>query len=470
MPNRSVLPGRFQVASRTGHVRTVLEAMAEKKDFYVPTDRIEPLDWLEDRVTEPGSLEGSADQLPVVAVGVDGSYESVEARPGMPSVRYGYIQTAAVMLRLDRYQELQSARFIDPVALYKAHRSALVEIDFPTSGAYIREGVGIVDSWRESVYESFRTKSVSLSEVEISLLEQLFEVHGSPGQPAQTLTIPRCPRPRCGQTNIEVPRTPVRCPGCGGFVYPTDILRIAEEVDDYSPNVTSLGRLMQVVEVLTLTAIIKLFWTRSRDLLTRMVFIADGPLAVFGTPAKLKTQILAYLQAMNHNGTMPYVCGVEKSGEFVEFAETLGSYVEDTLEPGTLITVDDFVIQKVKNNPELVDYGQETYFGRKFFYYTKDRSMLVLTVPPDKGHPYGQGVGQPEPTAYRSLPAILSAIDMTGSSMYRNAIVPIALAHNAAAYPVGVGTDVLRLAAREILGLNAGEGKSSQLESLRGLR
>ena len=115
--------------------------------------------------------------------------------------------------------------------------------------------------------------------------------------------------------------------------------------------------------------------------------------------------------------------------------------------------VDDEVISRIKNRTDVADFGQETYFGRKFFYYTKDASMLVITVPPPTGVPYGEGVGQPSEDSYPALPKVLSAIDETGSSMYRDAIVPIALAHEAAAYPIGVGTDVLKLAAREILGL-----------------
>ena len=39
--------------------------------------------------------------------------------------------------------------------------------------------------------------------------------------------------------------------------------------------------------------------------------------------------------------------------------------------------------------------------------------------------------------------------------MYRDGLIPVALAHAKAAYPIGVGTDVLRLAARHKLGLGS---------------
>ena len=37
--------------------------------------------------------------------------------------------------------------------------------------------------------------------------------------------------------------------------------------------------------------------------------------------------------------------------------------------------------------------------------------------------------------------------------MYRDGLIPVALAHSKAAYPIGVGTDVLRLVAKRKLGL-----------------
>jgi hypothetical protein len=122
------------------------------------------------------------------------------------------------------------------------------------------------------------------------------------------------------------------------------------------------------------------------------------------------------------------------------------------LEPGTLIRVDDYVIAKVKNNDQ--PYGRDTYWGRKFFYFTCDRRMIVLTAPPDEGDPYQTAGDRSDPALYSSLRNLVDIVDKTGSSMYRNAVVPVALAHEAAAYPLGVGTDILKLVARRRLRLD----------------
>ena len=106
-----------------------------------------------------------------------------------------------------------------------------------------------------------------------------------------------------------------------------------------------------------------------------------------------------------------------------------------------------------------IAYGAETYWGRKFIYRSLDGRVVVITVPPATGQPYDDHGGQPDPEAYPCLPAILDVVDRTGSSMYRDGLIPAALAHAKAAYPIGVGTDVLRLVARRRLGLDPRHGE-----------
>ena len=78
------------------------------------------------------------------------------------------------------------------------------------------------------------------------------------------------------------------------------------------------------------------------------------------------------------------------------------------------------------------------------------------TVLPPTGAPYDTDGGHPDPEHYPTLPAILDVIDRTGSSMYVDGIIPVAVAHGKAAFPIGVGTDVLRLVATRRLGLDRG--------------
>ena len=446
--------GEFERARRTGHTETVVRALAEKASFYVPAEQVADLTWLRPKAYPKALLSGAQLVRLEHAIAVDGSRQSVEARPGLPSVRYGYVQAAAVYLDLEAIASQRAERFVDPVVLRQASRRALVSLDFPIAGAYRRPGIDIRQSWRELVDALFRSKRVDVNGLNQTLLDLLYLLHGTPSTPATVIPI-NCTA--CGARAIPVPSDGRSCPssGCGERLFPTDVLGLHEEVVEEGSNESPLTRLMQAVELLILLGLMTLLWRLARDeYLTRTLFVLDGPLALYGPGAPIMRRALAFVQHMAQAvpGGGPYLCGVEKTGTFVDYARAIARY--DGLRPGELLRVDAEVIGRVTNSPNPQQYGKDDYWGRKFFYRSLDGRVLVLTVPPAVGMAYDRTGGQPDPSSYPTLPSILDVIDRTGSAMYQDAIIPIALAHGAAAYPIGVGTDVLKLVARRKLGLD----------------
>ena len=453
MPYTTV-SGRPERASRTGHVNAVVRAAAERSSIYVPAEHVTDLSWLAGKKRYRSDLarpEGAARLTSALAV--DGSRVVVPVRDGLPSVRHGYAQAAAAYVDLTVLESRPGQRFVDPLALSRAVNTALVSFDLPVAGAYTRPGISLEESWREAVDEIFRTKKVEVDGLDQTLLDLLLLLHGRPGRPAATVPV-NCPHRGCGHKDEPVGHRGGDCPSCGGRLLPTDVLRLHEEVVEDGTNEVPLSRLMQVVELLVLIGLATLLWEQAReDLLPSTLFILDGPLAMYGPPAKLRARALAYVQALAATtpGDGPFVCGVEKTGALADYAQTLARH--DAVEPGELLVVDQEVLTRVTNSSNPRAYGAETYWGRKFVYRALDGRVVVPTVPPAEAAPYDDAGGRPDPSAYPSLPAILDVIDRTGSSMYANGLIPVALAHGAAAYPIGVGTDVLRLVARHRLGL-----------------
>jgi hypothetical protein len=455
MPYTTV-SGGFEQASRLGHTQAVVRALADRASFYVPAEHLQDLAWLQAKVRSKTNLPRppDADRL-VGVIGVDGSLMPVQVRDGLPSVHYGYAQAAAIWLDIDAMESQRQERFVDPVVLHNAVNSALVSVDMPLAGAYLRQGMSIQESWRESIYSLFRTKKIEVNRLDQSLLQLLMLLHGLPGAPAVTLSVD-CPHGQCNERGVLVGADGADCPSCGRRLYPTDTLRIYEEVTEEGSNQMALGRLMQVIELLVMVGLTTLLWEQSRhDLLRSTLFIIDGPLAVYGPPAKLRGRAVTYFQQMiaTTPGAGPYLCGVEKTGTAFDYATTLVRH--DALKPGDLLIIDAEVLAAVINANNPIAYGAETYWGRKFIYRSLDGRVVVITVPPASGQPYDDHGGQPGPDGYPSLPAILDVIDRTGSSMYRDGLIPVALAHSKAAFPIGVGTDVLRLVAKRKLGLES---------------
>lgn len=454
MPYETIT-GSHELASRLGHSTAAVRAIADQRTFHVPAEALRDADDIRKRVRPRADFVfPSADKQLSSALAIDGSYVVERVRDGLPSVLYGFAQAAAAYVDLNIMETQKAARFVDPYAMHKAVNTALVTLDLPVAGAYTREGVDIATSWREAIDQLFRTKRIEVNRLDQSLLDILFLVHGRPGVPESRLRV-NCPTEDC-QKDVPVPAAGVACDACGVKLFPTDVLRIHEEVGEEGSNQSALGRLMSVVELMVLVGLTTLLWEQSRyDLLPSTLFIVDGPLAVYGPPAKLRGRALDYFQAMDAEtpGDGPYLCGLEKSGAMVDYARQLARH--DVVGPGELLVCDEEVIQRVTNAANARGYGKETYWGRKFIYRALDGRVVVPTIMPIVGAPYDANGGKPDPKDYPTLPAILDVIDRTGSSMYLDGIIPVAAAHGKAAFPIGVGTDVLRLVATRRLGLDA---------------
>ena len=450
MPYETV-GGTHELASRLGHSTAAVRAIADQRTFHVPAEALRDVEEIRKRIRHRADFNSSASRL-LSALAVDGSYVVERVRDGLPSVMYGFAQAAAAYLDLGVLETQKAQRFVDPYEVARAVNTALVTLDLPVAGAYTREGVDIETSWREAIDQLFRAKKIEVNRLNQTLLELLFLLHGKPGEPASTVPV-NCPTESCNK-DVRVPLAGVECDGCGRWLFPTDVLRIHEEVGEEGSNQSSLGRLMSVVELLVLVGLATLLWEQSRqELLPTTLFITDGPLAVYGPPAKLRGRALDYFQAMAATtpGAGPFVCGSEKSGAMVDYARQLARH--DVLAPGDLLVCDEDVIARVTNATNARAYGKETYWGRKFVYRALDGRVVVPTVMPPSGAPYDANGGQPDPKDYPTLTAILDVIDRTGSSMYVDGIIPVAAAHGKAAFPIGVGTDVLRLVATTRLGL-----------------
>lgn len=452
MPYETVA-GSHEIASRLGHSTAAVRAVADSRTFHVPAEALRDAEDLRKKVRNRADFAFPAEDARLTAaLAIDGSYVVERIRDGLPSVLYGFAQTAAAFVDLAVMETQKAERFVDPYEIERAVNTALITLDLPVAGAYTREGVDIATSWRESIDHLFRIKKIEVNRLDESLLDLLFLLHGRPGAAARVVKV-NCPTTDCNK-DIEVSVDGRECDACGVWLFPTDVLRIHEEVGEEGANQSALGRLMSVVELLVLVGLATLLWEQSRhDLLPTTLFIVDGPLAMYGPPAKLRGRALDYFQRMYSDtpGLAPSICGLEKSGAMVDFARQLARH--GVLDPGQLMVCDDEVLGRVTNASNARAYGKETYWGRKFIYRALDGRVVVPTVMPASGDPYDSNGGMPDPMDYPTLPAILDVIDRTGSSMYVDGIIPVAAAHGKAAFPIGVGTDVLRLVATQRLGL-----------------
>ncbi|MEU4411388.1 hypothetical protein AB0F88_43385 [Streptosporangium sp. NPDC023963] len=213
---------------------------------------------------------------------------------------------------------------------------------------------------------------------------------------------------------------------------------------------------MNVLELLTFLWQIRIFSVANDGrLLPHVAFILDGPLSMFGRPAGLKRYALRFLQDMHASELragrvgLPVIIGLEKGGTIAEHA----GHIRKHIPPGTLMCLPDWYIRDhIQHRAGNRSYGYDTDYGRRFIYRATDGRVLVFSIPPlPVGEPIDDADGV-ELSRYPTLSSSAKLLDKIGTLLYQDAVIPVALAHNFAALPLGTGSQVLTNLAQDVLG------------------
>lgn len=443
--------GRFERARSIGHIPIIDNALVQERlrSYRVFSSDSSP--------TVDTDFIVSADSLGASSSGeikwifcFDGSPHEVAVRETFPSTRVGYIQIAGVLVHLDEMLEQGAAQFVDPSIIRQVIQEAMQGMVLPGSNVCRPDMDTVRDSWRADVFEIFRDYKVEGQ----SLLDIFMLLVGFSDKQSLTgeIVLSRCPcDAECEARNISVSAIERICPECGGRIFPTDALRVYEEVTEEHENTTALGRLMTCLEHITMVGYISYLANRQPRLLGSVGFILDGPLALFGPQAWLHTALHTFICSLRNDLEAkgfrpPVIIGIEKGGQFAEHAQVLGEIIS----PRTLMALpDDYIYHHIltfRPSPGS-SFGRDTYYGQKFFYRTAQGQLLTITVPkldwnaPDPHNP----------KHYPWLPSTLELLDRIGTTLYKDAIIPVALAHSFASIPLRTGSRVLKLLSEDLL-------------------
>ncbi|HET8580716.1 MAG TPA: DNA double-strand break repair nuclease NurA [Nitrospiraceae bacterium] len=407
----------------------------------------------------PYSVEAppQAAALPRFILAIDGSYAEVDVKNGYPGAKVGYCTAASVLLDLDLVGKLDVDRPVDPVEFRKTEQAASVDAALPGSNVVTRRQNSARASFREELYdlltdivvdEDDRTNLLSTYEALLAL-----KPTGNP----QT-----CPYKESHDCSAEftVGAGCTACPSCGRPVYSTDALRIHERFRDIGTNGEAFGLVMQVIERLLLVHFLRCFERQNLlQRLTSLAFFIDGPLAAFGPPAWLSAAIGKELKRLNQKfqtstGQDLLILGIEKSGAFVQHfeeidqAETPGQHFF-TARQHMLLT-DGYIKERILHSDSQKRYGEDTYFGRKFFYKTQSEARIVASIPFLSDAQ--DTLDSDDTSLYPQFATICTLLDLVASSRYANAVSPLIAANAQAAIPLQLGSKVLTQLARALLG------------------
>lgn len=392
-------------------------------------------------------------RLPHFVVASDASKSDAPINDKLPSTQLGFIKVSHVLIAMDKYAELidPGTRFVDPFKAAALHRNAQ-PITYVLPGSNIRyQGASTVkDGFRQAVYDQF-TANRREGRNRLVLTETLLLLN------AGKVIISKCPSCAVQSTFEFSSQQTIRvCDHCGINVYVTDWLRLHEGISDFGDNTSAMTRMMNAVEHLLLGAFILELLNNSPAALSNIAFVIDGPLALFGEPAKLHQRLMSIIhQANDRLSTLGHdpvlIMGLQKTGNVMDHARLLEKFLPN----GVIKVIDDDYRRTYITGSDAPseNFGHETYYGQDFLFKTEAGRIFNFALPypfSDKGSNGGDFAGKKVMlSGYGSL--IERACDLIRYfelDLYDNAIVPVALAHRHASISLVPGGKVLDLIAR----------------------
>ncbi len=400
---------------------------------------------------------GEPPRLPNFVIASDASKSDAPINDKLPSTQLGFIKVSHVLIAMDKYAELidPSSRFVDPFKAADMHRNAQ-PITYVLPGSNIRYlgSKSVRDGFRRAVYDQL-TANRRDGTNRMVLTETLLALNDN------QITIESCSscKHRIEGFRFTPQQHTYECPACQETVFLTDWLRLHEGLSDFGDNTGAMTRMMNAVEHLLLAAFILELLRGNPAALGKIAFVVDGPLALFGEPAKLHAKLMILLHSANCRlgelGLEPLlVMGLQKTGGVMDHAKLLERFLPN----GVMRIIDDKYRHTYITGSATpsANFGSETYYGQDFLFKTERGRIFNFALP----YPFATKEADADGRKFADMKC---EVDRYGSlleracdlirhfelDLYDNAIVPVALAHRHASISLVPGGKVLDILARD---------------------
>jgi hypothetical protein len=419
------LPG--ERASRLGHLEVLKSPLVNKlvKNF---EDRSLP------GISNNSSWEQMStggEPLPLV-FGIDGSMQPIESETP-PYKRLAFVKTA--LLRIDQFalskidqdtpHPLALRDILADSAIYHATVFPLRHVSIP--------GVNTYHGIRQIIFESIKDKSLN-------------------GEPMETLKwiayekwdgkkkhLPLFECPHCEETVATLPYDAEtgNCPKCNGDLFLTDMFGFHQEMAPDSAPDTVATTYMNIHEVLLLFTGIRYYWEKNKDVLSKCLFVKDGPLTIRAQYSKIVNPIRRFLAYAMDQGSPVHLIGQEKTGRFYDHLELIG---REAPIGHVFIPKDQYIKEEIQHRPNSgAPYGKDTNYGAKVFVKLNHFHQMVLNIPTGE---YVENLALLNligaDRIFATLPTILS-------NRYEGALLPIELANGIASLSTYPSAQILKI-------------------------
>ena len=395
---------------------------------------------------------------PDLVLAIDGSHIESAVENGFPCAEIGYITIASVLIDLKKINELEKVDFIDPKEYRDTEKATSIESTFPSCNIILDAEKSAKASFRRRLFEELKsTTFFSECETLLETYEYLFRIKR---EHFHEKNLPKSPIDGYDDEDMTYGYGEYVCPHSGEALFSTDALRLHTLMNDGGSSGEMFGQTMLTFERLCLIHILRAFEQKGwLSTLRRLIFIVDGPLAVYSVSSWL-TKVISYeIRRINElqkkiNGVDLLIIGIEKTGAFVNHFEAIDTTKDGILDKfprqSVLLLDDQYIKKNIIFRETSKHYGLDTYFGRKFFYKTALGQRIVSTIA--SYNDYQSDLRTANVDQFSRLADVMNLLDKLFSSRYPNAILPLVSAHAEAAIPLNLGKKIFEDIAREIRG------------------
>ena len=412
----------FEAASKAAHQFIINDAEVQNlinKLFVTPRATASTLTGLVEDFASPP--KNTVEHI----IAVDGGYAEAVIEKECPSRLLHFLQFGALWFRQEDLLELEKTRFIAPEDMARLRNIERLKLAIPTRNVRLKDAATVKESILRIIAEFFCRSTLGES---FSLTDTLawfvFRQYKGVARTQDDLVWNLATNPHVDgglalQESAMKPDYTFDCPVTGKPIRLTDIFRLHEIIDEETGATGILGYLVNVVEQCVIVHLIRSLLRIQPSLLSRVLFIKDGPCGFFGQTANLHKpmrDLVGWLQ-QKHNLLL---VGLEKSGAFVEHAQE----IQGAMKPGQVfILPNDYIYRYIipgdadPNRP----YGSTTNYGHKVIFKTARGQMHVVSVP------VAQLRASPSAGDLPNLNLLLANVESLRCDMYDSALFPVAL-------------------------------------------
>jgi len=231
-------------------------------------------------------IESSINNEINYVIAIDGGYQVIKLDNKYPSTKLAFYNVGYIEIDLEKIKNFEKEQIIDPDEFHQSKQFGDFQFVLPVENIKLK-GKNFKDSIRQTIYEDiFLNASIGDFKLIDTLKWLIFEEYKEDGNGIFEI---KCTNEKCDERIVfekrneyyDVINDIVICPKCGNVNFITDIFELHTLVDDFSGASSIVSYVMSAFEVILMFTIYKILYVNRKDLLPNILFIKDGPLAMF---------------------------------------------------------------------------------------------------------------------------------------------------------------------------------------------